>query len=280
VVITGASSGLGRALALVLASRGSRLLLADIDTDGAGRTAADALARGAREATVRHTDVGKLEDVERLAVDAYRGWDAVDLVVNNAGVAASGAVGELPFLDWQWVLQVNLWGVIHGCHVFVPRLRAQKRGHVLNVASAAGLVSLPKLAAYNVSKAGVVALSETLRAELGGTGVGVTVLCPTFFPTNIGAAGRYVDPADRAMVDKVFARSRWSAERVASAALVAVERNALYAVPMADGRAFWRMKRADPERFGRLLDLGSREFGGSRGGWVERLLFRRGDSRR
>jgi NAD(P)-dependent dehydrogenase (short-subunit alcohol dehydrogenase family) len=124
-------------------------------------------------------DVTRLADVRSLA-EACTG--AVDLVVNNAGVGAGGRIGELSIEDWRWT-DVDLYGVIHGCHVFVPILREQGRGHVLNVASAAGLLCAPHMAAYNVAKAGVVALSETLAAELAGSGVGVTVLCPTFFKT-------------------------------------------------------------------------------------------------
>ena len=125
---------------------------------------------------------------EALAAEADRAFGGTDLVVNNAGVAVGGPVGAVPLDDWKWIFGVNLWGVIYGCHVFVPRFKAQGHGHVINVASAAGLLSAPEMGPYNVTKAGVVALSETLAAELSGTGVGVTVLCPTFFRTNILAS--------------------------------------------------------------------------------------------
>ena len=109
-----------------------------------------------------------------------------DLVINNAGIGAGGRpVGEAPLAEWERTLGVNLWGVIHGCHVFVPRLREQDRGGVINVASAAGFAAAPGMAAYNVTKAGVVSLSETLAAEFSGTDLAVTVLCPTFVRTNI-----------------------------------------------------------------------------------------------
>src|SRR6185312_10510780 len=114
------------------------------------------------------------------------------LVINNAGVAVGGRVGEVALDDWRWIMGVNLWGVIHGCHVFATQLRAQGSGHILNVASAAGLLAPPGMAPYNVTKAAVVALSETLRGELRDAGVGVTVLCPTFFRTNIAASSRAV----------------------------------------------------------------------------------------
>ena len=105
--------------------------------------------------------------------------------MNNAGVAAGGLVGEQSLDDWKWIVDINLWGVIHGCHVFAPRFRAQRSGYILNVASAAGFVSLPEMASYNVTKAGVIALSETLCGELSPCGVRVSVTCPSFFKTNL-----------------------------------------------------------------------------------------------
>jgi NAD(P)-dependent dehydrogenase (short-subunit alcohol dehydrogenase family) len=218
-VVTGAGSGLGRALCVELAARGARVLASDIDED-----AARATAEACRSAAWMRCDVSKLAEVEALAEAAEEKLGGVDLIVNNAGVAVAGRVGEIPIADWHWLMGVNLWGVIHGCHVFVPRLRRQRRGHILNVASVAGLIHLPPLAAYNVSKAGVVALSETLRFELHREGIGVTVLCPTFFASNIG----------------VSARGPATATAVAAKTIV---------MPMRDGRWVHRLKRLVPERF-------------------------------
>ena len=164
-------------------------------------------------------DVARVEEVEALAAAAERALGGVDLVINNAGVAVGGLVGEVPLDDWRWIMGVNLWGVIYGCHVFVPRLRKQGRGHILNVASAAGLLAPPGMAPYNVTKAAVVALSETLRAELRDAGVGVTVLCPTFFRTNIAQSSRAIDGKQRALVEKLMARSKIQADDVARLAL-------------------------------------------------------------
>lgn len=241
-VITGAGSGLGRALAFELASRGAHLVLSDIDVSTCEETGRLSSARGAASVRAVPCDVTKLADVEALAAAAD---GPVDLVVLNAGVASAGRVGELPLEDWRWTIDVDLWGVIHGCHVFVPLLRRQGRGHLLNVASAAGLVSAPFMGAYNVAKAGVVALSETLHAELAGSGVGVTVLCPTYFKTAIAESGRYTDGATRSAASRLIAGGA-TPERVARAALDAVERGELYAVPMADGRWAWRLKRLAP----------------------------------
>jgi NAD(P)-dependent dehydrogenase (short-subunit alcohol dehydrogenase family) len=247
-VITGAGSGFGRALALALAARSGRLVLSDVDPASAEETARLARAAGARDARALACDVTRLADVEALAA-ACDG--APDLVVNNAGVSSGGLVGELPIADWRWTLDVDLYGVIHGCHVFVPILRRAGRGHLLNVASVAGLLCAPRMAAYNVAKAGVIALSETLAAELRGSGVGVTVLCPTFFRTNVVASGRFTDERTRALAERLIANGKPAAE-VAAAALAAVERGELYSVPMADGRWLWRLKRAAPRAFTRL----------------------------
>jgi NAD(P)-dependent dehydrogenase (short-subunit alcohol dehydrogenase family) len=252
-VVTGAGSGFGRALALELATRGGRLVLSDIQLANLDETAELARAKGAADVRVLRCDVTKIAEVEALAA-ACDG--PVDLVVNNAGVGSGGRIGDLPLEDWRWTIDVDLFGVIHGCHVFVPRLRAQGHGHVLNVASCAGLVSMPYMAAYNVAKAGVVALSETLSAELRGTGIGVTVLCPTFFQTNIVSSGRFVDPQTRRRADKMMRRAR-PVEEVVVAALASVDKGELYAVPMADGRWLWRLKRAVPGAFSDLIAMGA-----------------------
>lgn len=246
VVITGAASGLGRALALELASRRAKLLLADLDDEGSQETARLVASAGGEAHAVR-CDVSRSDDVTELVGEADRALGGVDLVVNNAGVCAGGQVGEIPLSDWAWILGVNLWGVIHGCHAFTPRFKEQRHGHFLNVASAAGLISVPGLAPYCVTKAAVVALSEALRVELAPHGVGVTVLCPTFFRTQIVESGRGLDAAAREAALKLMGREGLQADYVARRALESVDEGRLYAVPHRDGRWFWRLKRAVPE---------------------------------
>jgi NAD(P)-dependent dehydrogenase (short-subunit alcohol dehydrogenase family) len=244
-VITGAGSGFGRALALELAGRGSRLTLSDVNVKAVEETAQLAESAGAKGVRALRCDVTRVDDVEALAAAAER---PIDLVVNNAGVGSGGRVGELPIKDWRWTIDVDLFGVIHGCHVFVPMLRGQGHGHVLNVASAAGLLAAPFMGAYNVAKAGVVALSETLSGELVGTKIGVTVLCPTFFQTGIAKNGRYTDDKTRTRAEELVAKGK-GADVIARAALLACERDQLYAIPMSDGRWLWRFKRAAPVAF-------------------------------
>lgn len=248
-VVTGAGSGLGRAFAVEIASRGGEVLVSDVDVGRAEQTASEIGATGGRAYAFR-CDVTDVAQVEALADEADERMGGVDLVINNAGVAVGGPLEQVSLEDWRWIMDVNLWGVIHGCRVFYPRLRSQGAGHIINVASAAGLLTPPELGPYNVTKAGVVALSETLHAEARPHGVHVTVLCPTFFQTRILEASRgSIDEAAHRLVAKLMERAPLQADDVARVALQAVERNKLYAVPMLDGRVFWNLKRLAPNRY-------------------------------
>lgn len=229
------------------------MIVADIDAAGAAETVALVEQAGGK-AFATSCDVARLDQVEHLAVLADEKLGGCDLVINNAGVAVGGAVGAVPIADWEWIMGINLWGVIYGCHVFVPRFKQQGRGHVINVASAAGLLSAGEMGPYNVTKAGVVALSETLASELRAHGVGVTVLCPTFFRTNISNSSRTTGNEDaRAMVEKLMDRAKIQADGVARFALAAADRDELYAVPHGDGQWMWRLKRLVPERYYRTI---------------------------
>lgn len=259
-VITGAASGLGRALALELASRRARILIADIDSAGSEETARLVRQAGG-EAFVTRCDVRQSAEVSALVGEADRTLGGVDLLVNNAGVAVGGPIGDVSLEDWAWVMEINLWGVIYGCHAFVPRFKEQRGGAILNVASAAGLLCPPNLGPYNVTKAGVIALSETLSAELSGHGVSVTVLCPTFFKTRISESSRGSGTeADRDVIEKLMARAKVQADGVARVAVEAVSAGRLYALPHPDGRWFWRLKRAVPEIFYEKLLPQARRF--------------------
>jgi NAD(P)-dependent dehydrogenase (short-subunit alcohol dehydrogenase family) len=246
-VVTGAGSGLGRAFCRELVRRGARVMAADISLEAARETATLA---GGQVHPVR-CDVSSLPEVEALGAEADQVLGGVDLVINNAGVGVGGRVGEIPPADWEWIVGVNQWGVVHGCHVFVPRLRRQGSGHIINTASAAGLLCPPLLGPYNMTKAAVIALSETLaqELELDGTGVGVSVLCPTFFRTNIHKSARATDRAGLDAVDKLMEKSKLQAEDVARIALDGAQAGERYVLPHNDGRWLWRMKRWLPERY-------------------------------
>ncbi len=249
-VVTGAGSGLGRGFCNQIAARGGKLVVSDIDEKSAEQTAEILRSRGA-EAHVVKCDVSHAREVEQLAKQADELLGGVDLLVNNAGVATVGAVGDIPIDDWHWLLGINLFGVIYGCHAFVPRMKRQKSGHIINVASAAGLLSAPNMGPYNVSKAGVVALSETMFSELEPFHVGVTVLCPTFFQTNILNSAR--DHAEngkaRKVAERAMERAKITADGVANVALDAADAGKLHVIPQADGRWMWRLKRLAPSKF-------------------------------
>ncbi|HEY3143174.1 MAG TPA: SDR family NAD(P)-dependent oxidoreductase [Acidimicrobiales bacterium] len=191
-VITGGASGIGLAMAQRFAAEGMKLVLADIERPVLQRVG-DALRGDGADVLTVATDVSVKDDVAALAATALEHFGDVHLVCNNAGVGSRGLpIAELPLLDFEWVLAVNLFGVIHGLRAFLPHLRSNDVGHIVNTASTSGLYHLPQMGPYNASKAAVVALSETLRFELAaeGSNVGVSVLCPSWVRTNISTADR------------------------------------------------------------------------------------------
>lgn len=255
--ITGAASGFGRAVALDLAARRGRLVLSDIDEDGLRETAELVERRGGEARTIR-CDVRDPDQVEAQAALADEAFGGVDIGVNNAGVAVAGPVGDVSLEDWKWQIDINLWGVIYGCHALVPRMKAQKSGWILNVASAAGIISAPTMGPYNVSKAGVIALTETLAGELP-VGVTASALCPTFFRTNIHASARTTMPHMQKQTAKLVTDSKWSAEQIAEIALDRLERGQLYIIPQRDARSYWRAKRVLGEQFYSLVGKAMRD---------------------
>ncbi len=191
-VVTGAASGIGRALAERFATEGMKVVLADVDEEALRRTESELRESGAT-VTAQRTDVSRSEDVEELAKLTVDTFGAVHVLCNNAGVAIGGMTWQHTLKDWEWVLGVNLWGVIHGVRAFVPVMLEQgDECHVVNTASGAGLHTRPRLAMYCASKHAVVALSESLYHELALTGsrVKVSVLCPTVVNTRIAESER------------------------------------------------------------------------------------------
>jgi NAD(P)-dependent dehydrogenase (short-subunit alcohol dehydrogenase family) len=190
VVITGAASGIGRATAEAFAREGARLHLCDIDEAALEETAS---AIGRAVVFTSKVDVSKRDAVEAFANTIHeKNGKAIDVLVNNAGVGLAGGLLETSLEDWEWVLSVNLWGVIHGCHFFAPRMvKDQSGGHIVNIASALGLFAAPNITGYSTSKFAVVGLSEALRGELGPHKIGVTTICPGLIDTNIVKTTRY-----------------------------------------------------------------------------------------
>jgi len=243
ILITGAASGLGRALATRYAAAGWRVAVSDVD-GAAAETAAKEI--GARHLTLDVTD----EDSWLAARDwCAAEWDGLDVLVNNAGVGSGGRIERVPLSDWDWIWQINVRGVVAGCRTFVPMLKAQKSGHIVNVASLAAVMNLPGMASYNVTKSAVVSLSETLRQELSPYGIGTTVVCPGFFQTNLGDRLRTPDPAARVVSEKLMASSKVTADDVAGQVFDAVARKRFLVLTHPDGRRSHRLKRLLPRAF-------------------------------
>jgi NAD(P)-dependent dehydrogenase (short-subunit alcohol dehydrogenase family)/pimeloyl-ACP methyl ester carboxylesterase len=232
VLVTGAGSGIGRATAFAFAEAGARVVAVDRDTEAAARTAELSRLVGAADAWAETADVSDEQAMEKLAEKVHREYGVLDVLVNNAGIGLSGSFFTTTTEDWRRVLDVNLWGVIHGCRLFGSRMadRAQG-GHIVNVASAAAYLPSRALPAYSTSKAAVLMLSECLRAELAPQRIGVTAICPGFINTSITSTARFtgVDEEEQHRRQKRSARlygmRNFPPEKVASAILEAVEHN-------------------------------------------------------
>jgi NAD(P)-dependent dehydrogenase (short-subunit alcohol dehydrogenase family) len=239
--VTGAASGLGRSMALAFAAEGMDVALADVDEANLSPVEEEVQAKGVRAITLK-VDVSQGEQVEAFRDQALTRLGGVHVVCNNAGVSPLGAVWENTPADWQWILGVNLWGVINGVRAFAPHLIAQNEGHIVNTASVAGLISPPGSGAYNVTKHAVVALSESLHHDLRsrGSAVGVSVLCPAYVPTRITESERSRPkelPASQkspetlareTMLKKAVSSGKISADQVAQAVVAAVKEERFY----------------------------------------------------
>jgi NAD(P)-dependent dehydrogenase (short-subunit alcohol dehydrogenase family) len=249
--VTGAASCLGREICQQLAQRGWKLCIADIHARRLHEVEQQLAALGA-DVMVRPLDVTSAEALEAACVEMEQAWGGVDLVFNNAGIAVAGELNEVALEDWHRVMNVDLWGVIHGCRAFVPLLKQQGAGHIINTASSAGTLSAPEMGPYNVAKAGVISLSETLRVELARSGIGVTVVCPTVFASCLGESFGESTRGEQ-MLHKQLNQSGVTAAEIVQDVLRAVERGRLYVMTQPDARWGWRMKRFFPEYFASSL---------------------------
>ncbi len=248
-IITGAASGLGRALAVRLARDGWRVAICDIDDAASGATL-DLVRAAGGDGQVEHLDVTCPEEWQALRARLQDAWPQLDLLVNNAGVTGFGEVGAYSLEDWHWTVNVNLWNVIYGCHTFVEWLKRNPHGaHIINTASMAAIESAPTTGAYNVTKAGILSLSETLYTELLPHRVGVTVLCPAFFGTNLMATSRSSSEHLRNLFRRLSDNATMSADYVADRAVRAMRRKQLYVMLPAAARFRWYLKRLAPTPF-------------------------------
>ncbi len=254
VLITGAGSGLGRALSLRYAQAGYRVGLADLNIERAEETRG--LLQGrvpAEQHLVLQVDVGDDASMQAMCSQIQQHWGAPDVLINNAGVSSAGTLLSTSIEDWQWMLNINLLGVVRGCKLFGPAMKARGSGTIINVASFAGLAGAPGLAAYSTAKAAVVAVSESLRSELDGAGVKVSVVCPSFFQTNLLDNFRSPDPNLRDVAAKLMTRARESADDIAAEVFAQAGKGRYMIIPTAEPRRYYRLKRWFPEIYFRML---------------------------
>lgn len=252
IAITGAGSGLGEALAYRYANAGFAVAVTDIDAERANAVAGN-IHEGGGAAFALGLDVTSEDGWSELQQRIVEAWGGLDILVNNAGVAGAGRLEDTPLEDWRWLLDIDLLGVVLGCHRFLPLMRGQGRGHLVNIASFAGMIPVPEVSAYATAKAAVVALSEQLRVDLDGSGVGVTVVCPAYVQTRLLETFRSADQRHRSMAERWMARSPVTAAEVADQVHEAVAMGRFLVLTHPETRWLWRYRRWFPERYFRMM---------------------------
>ncbi|WP_328537871.1 SDR family oxidoreductase [Streptomyces sp. NBC_00344] len=254
VLVTGAAGGIGRATAFAFAESGARIVAVDRDAEGAARTAEMARLIGSPDAWAEVVDVSDEQAMEKLAERVAADYGTVDVLVNNAGVGLSGSFFDTTVEDWKKVLDVNLWGVIHGCRLFGRQMADRGQGgHIVNIASAAAYQPSKALPAYSTSKAGVLMLSECLRAELAGQGIGVSAICPGFVNTNITSTARFAgvsadeEKRRQKKTARLYGLRNYPPEKVAEAILSAVVDNRAIAAVTPEARTALLLSRFAPK---------------------------------
>jgi NAD(P)-dependent dehydrogenase (short-subunit alcohol dehydrogenase family) len=250
VLVTGAASGIGKETALACARRGAGLAICDMNEAGLAETAHQIRTLG-RDVIAQRVDVASADDMREFAAAVHAQVDAVDILMNNAGVGLGAGFLDTSLTDWEWIIGINLKGVIHGCHFFIPPMVARGQGgHVINVASAAAFVATEALAAYSTTKYAVFGLSEALRDELLRHHIGVTAVCPGIINTAITATsplrGANDTPEVRRRMIEIYQRRNYGPERVARNILKAVQRNRAVAPISPEAWAMYYLKRLVP----------------------------------
>jgi 2-hydroxycyclohexanecarboxyl-CoA dehydrogenase len=261
-LVTGAGSGIGRSTALLLARRGASVLAVDIDEVAAERTAAECREAGSAIAGARRVDVADRPAMEGLAAEVHGTHGPLDVLVNNAGVGLTGRFTDTSLDDWAWIRSINLDGVVHGCALFGPPMLERGRGHVVNVASALGYVATTTEHEYVTTKAGVLALSQCLRADWRREGVGVSTICPGVIDTPIITErtrfrGDQASARKRRRMERVFQRGH-RPEQVATAIVDAIEHDRAVVPVGWEARAGWLLHRLGPVPLQQLFARGLR----------------------
>ena len=256
-VVTGAASGIGRAVSERLAEKGCTLALVDVNEAGLRETAESISSRGQR-AEVFVTDVSDRARMEQLPGEVLDAFGAAHILVNNAGVSVGATFAEQSFEDLDWIVGINLWGVIHGCKFFLPVLTRQDEAHIVNVSSMFGFLGLPGQASYCVTKAGVRALSEALWTELDGTPVRLTCVHPGGIRSEVIRSARGMNPEDKARAVELQERFGMPAQRAAAKIIRAIERDRRRVLIGVDAHIGVFLKRLLPVGLQRLLTLAFR----------------------
>ncbi|HWR80513.1 MAG TPA: SDR family oxidoreductase [Pseudomonas sp.] len=245
IMITGAGSGLGREIALRWAREGWQLALSDVNDAGLAETLKLVREAGGDGFTLR-CDVRDYSQLTAFAQACEERLGGIDVIVNNAGVASGGFFSDLTLEDWDWQISINLMGVVKGCKAFLPLLQKSK-GKIINIASMAALMQGPAMSNYNVAKAGVVALSESLLVELQQEAVGVHVVCPSFFQTNLMDSFHGPNQQMKAQVGKLLESSPITAEFIADYIYQQVAAGEFLILPHEQGRMAWKIKQQNPQ---------------------------------
>ena len=258
-VITGSASGIGRATALEMAREGMNVVIADMNETGMEETVAQVRDLGVK-AVAKKTDVSKKEQVKALVDFAVEEFGAIDIMMNNAGVGIITEMRDLSLEeDWEWIVGINFWGVIYGCHYVLPHMIQQGSGHIINVASAAGIFTVPGGAAYCATKFAVVGMSETLRSEAARLGIGVTWVCPSLVKTSIAERTKTTGLKEMEMA-KIFKYWGQMPEKTARKILKGVKKNKGLLLPTIDAKIFYFLKRFFPGLSAAMSSLAARKF--------------------
>jgi NAD(P)-dependent dehydrogenase (short-subunit alcohol dehydrogenase family) len=262
-VVTGAGGGIGRATALALAGQGCHVAVVDVRVEAAEETAV-MVERLGRRATVHRTDVREADAVQALADDVEAHYGACHVLVNNAGVTSAGTFEDDPLGDLEWLVDINVWGVVNGCRSFLPALRRADEGHIVNISSMVGLLGLPHNVAYSLTKGAVRSFSEGLRAELITTSIGVTVVFPGAINTDIITSARGTEAARLAGLStgRLGPRLLTQPETVAARLVDGIERNRPRVVVGPDAHVVSLCSRLAPGRSGLVGRITNRLVGG------------------